>query len=89
MSSHAKFDLMTLTVLMKVGSQLQGISRELTLTEDDKQLLFDRTVRTPKGRLFVIRIITATSEDIATPSNDVSWKRAINNQEEQENYKED
>ena len=80
---------MTLTVLMKVGSQLQGISRELTLTEDDKQLLFDRTVRTPKGRLFVIRIITATSEDIATPSNDVSWKRAINNQEEQENYKED
>ena len=55
-SSEAKFNLLSLTALMKVGWQLHGDAKKLILTKNDQQLKFTHTVRTEKGLLFVIRI---------------------------------
>ena len=55
-SSQAKFNLLSLTALMKVGWQLQVDEKKLVLTKDGKQLRFNHTVRTQKGMLFVIKI---------------------------------
>ena len=61
-SSQVKFNLLSLTALMRVGWQLHGDARNLVLTKIDKQIKFTHTVRTQKGMLFVIRIKRTLSE---------------------------
>ena len=74
-SSQAKFNLLSLTALMKVGWQLHGDTKNLVLTKDGKQLKFNHTVRTQKGMLFVIRIKRTLSEELATPGIDEARKK--------------
>ena len=74
-NTQAKFNLLSLTALMKVGWQLQGDAKKLILTGDGKALIFNHTVRTQRGMLFVIRIKRALSEELATPGVDEARKK--------------
>ena len=76
-SSQAKFNLLSLTALMKFGWQQQGDAKEFVLTKDDKQLRFTHTARTQKGMLFVIRIKRSLSQELATPGIDEARKKYV------------
>ena len=72
-SSQVKFNLLSLTSLMKDGWQLKGNADQLTLTKGGKHITFDHKVKTPKGMLFVIKIKRTTSKELATPGIDVTY----------------
>jgi len=52
-SKEAKFNLFSLTMMMKKGWKLTGNVDNLTLTKEDKKTVFDIKVLTPKGIIFV------------------------------------
>ena len=76
-SSQAKFNLLSLTALMKVGWQLHGDAKNLVLTKNGKQLKFTHTVRTQKGMLFVIRIKRTLAAEVANPRIDEARKKYV------------
>lgn len=57
--------------------QLQGDAKKLILAKDGKPLIFNYTVRTHRGMLFVIRIKRALSEELATPGIDEARKKYV------------
>ena len=55
-SSGAKFNLLSLTALMRLGWQLHGNKTSLILRKGNKQIKFQHQIKTEKGLLFVLRI---------------------------------
>ena len=66
-SKKAKFNIISLTLLMKQGWQLIGNQNGVTLKKNGQLLNFDHTVKTDKGTLYVIRIKRNLSLEIANP----------------------
>ena len=67
-SSGAKFNLLSLTALMRLGWQLHGNKTSLILRKGNKQIKFQHQIKTEKGLLFVLRIKWDIKDEMANPS---------------------
>ena len=67
-SSGAKFNLLSLTALMRLGWQLHGNKTSLILRKGNKQIKFQHQIKTEKVLLFVLRIKRDIKDEMANPS---------------------
>ena len=71
-SSGAKFNLLSLTALMRLGWQLHGNKTSLILRKGNKQIKFQHQIQTENGLLFVLRIKRDIKEEDYNNSGGIS-----------------
>ena len=70
-SKEAKFNLFSITAMLKKGWSLSGSATHLILTKDMHKLDFDIIIHTPKGILFVVQLARQKGMDLIADTNDV------------------
>jgi hypothetical protein len=55
-SNDVKFNLFSITAMLKKGWTMQGTKESITLKQGKKRICFDAVIDTPKGRLFTMLI---------------------------------
>jgi hypothetical protein len=55
-SNDVKFNLFSITAMLKKGWTMQGTKESITLKQGKKSICFDAVIDTPKGRLFTMLI---------------------------------
>ena len=55
-SADVKFNLFSITAMLKKGWSMKGTQKSITLNKGKLSLCFDAIIDTPKGRLFTILI---------------------------------
>ena len=64
-ASNSKFNLFSISAMIKKGWKLNGDNKKLELTKDKQKLVFDIKINTPKGILFCMHVKRNRNEEAA------------------------